>query len=378
MTARDPFAAKAAPPGIAPGATSPGRTARDTFDTLSPEFAVRINGEPWPNEARADMVELSVFDDVDAPGMLTITLAGWDALSMQPKWIDHPLFSLGAAIAIEFGYQDRRLTLLSGDITGLEPTFAQSRPPMVTVRGHDRRHRLTRSRRTRSFTNCKDSDIVSRIAGEVQLKPQVEDSGVQLPYVLQHNQTDLEFLIARARRIDFELAVQGDCLLFRRRAAGGTAELTLYREVELLEFRARLSTLGQVPALEVRGWDPARKDVIVGRASDAQAMGDDATTGPAATKQAFSPADAARVNAPVQSQDEADAMAKQGFAGMALDYVRADGVCIGEPRLHAGMVIAIEGIGKRFSGRWYVTSVEHAFTPRKGFRTSFSARRNAS
>jgi len=353
-------------------------TARDPFDTLSPEFTVSVGGKPLPNEAKADLIAVSVLDDVDAPGMFAITLAGWDTRTMQPKWIDDPLFDLGKPVEIALGYRDRTQTLLSGDITGLEPDFVPSRPPALTVRGYDGRHRLTRSRRTRSFTNCKDSDIVSRIAGEAQLNPKVDDSGVQLPYVLQHNQTDLEFLMSRAHRIDFELAVQGTDLLFRKRAFGDTPALTLHREVELLEFRARLSTLGQVPALEVRGWDPAQKKEIVGRATGGpQTMGG-GTLGPAATKQAFSPPDAARVDAPVQSQDEADAMARQGFAGMALGYVRADGVCIGEPRLRAGMVVAIEGIGTRFSGNWYVTSVEHAFTPRQGFRTSFSARRNAS
>jgi phage protein D len=172
--------------------------------------------------------------------------------------------------------------------------------------------------------------------------------------------------------------VQGSDLHFRRRAFDGEPALTLYREVELLEFHARLSTLGQVPALEVRGWDPAQKTEIVARADGGPRTMGGGTLGPEATKQAFSPPDAARVDAPVQSQDEADAMARQGFAGMALGYVQAEGTCIGEPRLRAGMVVAIEGIGKRFSGRWYVTAVEHAYTPKKGFRTSFAARRNAS
>lgn len=353
-------------------------TARDPFDTLAPEFAVSVDGRPLPDDARADLIAVSVLDDVDAPGMFAVTLAGWDTASMQPKWIDDPLFDLGRPLEIALGYRDRTQTLLSGEITGLEPDFVPARPPALTVRGYDRRHRLMRSRRTRTFTHCKDSDIARRIAGEANLNPRVDDSGVQLPYVLQHNQTDLEFLAGRAQRIDFELTVQGTDLLFRRRAFDREPALTLYREVELLEFHARLSTLGQVPALEVRGWDPAQKKEIVARAAGGpQAMGG-GTLGPVATRRAFDPPDAARVAVPVQSQEEADAMARQGFAGMALDYLRGDGVCIGEPRLRAGMVVAIEGIGRRFSGRWYVTAVEHAYTPRRGFRTSFRVRRNAS
>lgn len=355
-------------------------TARDPFDTLAPEFTVRVNGSPLPNAAAADLIHISVLDDVDAPSMFAVTIAAWDTTQMKPKWIDDALFREGNSLEIAFGYRDTTSTLLSGEITGLEPDFPESRPPTLTVRGYDRRHRLIRSRKTRSFTNSKDSDIASQVASDAGLKPRVEDSGVMLPYVLQHNQTDLEFLAMRARRINFEVVVGDRDLLFRPRKIAGAAELTLHREVELLEFHPRLSTIGQVPQLEVRGWDPAQKKEIVGKAGagDEPQLMAGSSAGPSATKRAFDTTASARVTSPVQSQDEADAMAKSGFAEMALGYIRADGVCIGEPRLRAGTVVKIEGIGERFSGPYYVTSVEHSFGPKKGYRTRFSARRNAS
>jgi uncharacterized protein len=353
-------------------------TARDAFDTLAPEFTVSVNGQPLPNAAAADLIGVLVLDDVDAPGMFTITITAWDTTQMKPKWIDDALFRPGNPVEIAFGYGDRATPLFSGEITGLEPAFAQSRPPTLVVRGHDRRHRLLRARRTKSFTQCKDSDIASQIASGAGLRPQVQDSGVMLPHVLQHNQTDLEFLAARAHRIGFEVSVRDQDLIFRPRAFDGAETLTLHPEVELLEFHPRLSTMGQVPQLEVRGWDPAQKKEIVGRASagDEGRLMSGSDTGPSETRRAFDPGVSARVMAPVQSQDEADAMARRGMAEMALDYIRADAVCIGEPRLRAGTVVKIDGIGERFGGTYYLTCVEHSFSPRRGFRTSFSARRN--
>ncbi len=352
---------------------------RDPLNTLTPEFAIRINGSPLPAAAVADLSQLSVLDDVDAPGMFTLTLAAWDTAQMKPKWIDDPLFREGGVTEIALGYRDQTTPLLSGEITGLEPDFPEGRAPTVTVRGHDRRHRLMRAKTTRAFTHMKDSDIAAQVASGAGLHPVTTDSGPTLPYVLQHAQTDLEFLATRARRIGFEVAVRDRDLLFRPRAQGGEAELTLHRMVELLAFRPRLSTLGQVTACEVRGWDPAQKQPIVGhagRGDEARLLGDTAS-GPAALEKAFGAAASARVDMPVQSQAEADAMARRGFAEMALGHVRAEGVCIGEPRLHAGMLVRIDGVGERFGGSYYVTAVEHVFAPKKGFRTSFQARRNA-
>jgi phage protein D len=354
-------------------------TARDPFDTLAPEFTVTVNGTPLPNAAVADLLKITILDDVDAPGMFAITIVAWDTTEMKPKWIDDPLFQEGNPVEIAFGYRDQTKTALSGEITGLEPEFAESRPPTLTVRGYDRRHRLMRSRKTRSFANCKDSDVASQIASDAGLRPQVEDSKVTLPYVLQHNQTDLDFLTTRARRINFEVSMKDRNLLFRPRKISDSAELTLHREVELLDFRPRLTSLGQVPALEVRGWDPTKKQEIIGTAGagDEPRLMGGSRSGPSNSGKAFGTTASARVTSPVQSKDEADEMAKRGFGEMALAYIRADGRCIGEPRLRAGTVVKIEGIGTRFSGSYYVTSTEHAFGPSKGYRTQFSARRNS-
>lgn len=83
------------------------------------------------------------------------------------------------------------------------------------------------------------------------------------------------------------------------------------------------------------------------------------------------------VEMPVESQAEADQLAKRRFEEMALRHVSGDGVCIGQPKLRAGRVIEIEGLGKRFSGSYYVTSTEHRYNRNTGYRTVFSARRNA-
>lgn len=354
-------------------------SARDEFDTLAPEFKFRINGSPLPNEAMADMIAVTVLDDVDAMSMFTMTLTGWDGVEMKPKWIDDNLFREGNPVEIEMGYRDQTQVIFSGEITGLEPEFMEAKPPRLTVRGYDRRHRLMRQRKTRSFTNVRDSDIASQLAGGAGLTPEVEDSKVMLPYVLQHNQTDLEFLLSRAARIHFEVTVNGGKLIFRKRKIKDSEVLTLRREIELLEFRPRMTTLNQVQEFIVRGWNPKEKKEIVARAAagdEPKVMGGTAS-GPANVGRVFGQTGSTSVAMPVQSQEDADQIAKQRFSEMALAHVRGDGVCIGDPRIRAGTVVKIEGLGKRFSGPYYLTWAEHRYSPGKGYRTAFGAKRNA-
>ncbi len=348
------------------------------FDTLTPEIRLCINGTELPPEAKADIISVSILEDVNATGMFTFRLKCWDGVEMRVQWIDDDLFNEGNSVDIEMGYLDNMEMLLKGEITGLEPEFPKDEAATMTVRGYDRRHRLMGKRKTRTFLSMKDSDIAGRIAGDWGLRTDIEDTRVTLDYVLQNNQTDYEFLLARARRIGFEMVVSDRELQFRACQNEGSAAVTLRREIELLDFSARLTAVGQVEEVFVLGWDPSEKQKVEARSGvgDEPDMGGSAS-GPSKVRQAFGNTGGTTVDRPVLSQAEADQLAGGSFSEMALHYVEGRGVCIGNPKLRAGTLVEIEGLGQRFSGTYYLTTTEHAFRPGSGYRTTFTVRRNA-
>ncbi len=348
-------------------------------ESLAPQFGIRINGSDLPFKAMTDVISVTVHQDVAAPGMFALRLITWDITAIKITWADDELFAVGNEVEIQMGYVDDLHILMVGEITGLEPEFFASEVPLLTVRGYDRRHRLLRGRKTRSFTQVKDSDLASQIAVRAGLSAQATDTGVTLDYVLQHNQTDLEFLQDRAQRIGYEVVVEDKTLQFRPRQHAGSEVLTLNREGDLIEFYPRLTTLNQVDAVAVRSWNPRDKQAIVGQAAsgdESTRMGG-STVGPAAAAAAFGSTESASVDRPVFSQAEADQMARGRFDELALAYITGEGSCIGRTDLRAGTLIGIEGLGRRFSGSYYVTSTTHTYTPQRGYRTGFTVRRNA-
>jgi phage protein D len=352
---------------------------QERYETLAPAFKVRVNGAALPQEAVADVMSIVVLDDVDAASMGTLRIKAWSGVQMKPKWIDDALFTEGNPIEIELGYRDSTQLLFSGEIVGLEPDFPEGAPPTLTVRAYDRRHRLMRERHTRSFLDSTDSDIASRIADDAGMGVRSDDSEVVHPYVLQHNQTDWQFLAARAASIGWELRMEDGDLALRARPVGAKPALTLHRDEDLLSFRPRLSTMGQTGARELRAWSAKDKQAVVANASvgDEGPLLQGSTSGGAAARHAFHHVGSSVVNRPVQSQPEADQLARQAFRELALHYVRADGLCIGEPELRAGIVVSLVGLGERFGGSYYVSSAEHRFDVASGYRTRFEARRNA-
>ncbi|MGH8571150.1 MAG: phage late control D family protein [Gammaproteobacteria bacterium] len=340
---------------------------------------IRVNGARLPLDARTDIESVTVLDDLSALSMFTLVLYNWDQEQLRVSWSDSSLFAIGAEVQIALGFVNDLHRVMTGEITSLEPAFTSDQPPMLTVRGYDYRHRLARGRKTRTFSHMKDSAIVSQVARGAGLRAQVKDTGTSLDYVVQHNQTDLEFLQKRAQLIGYELYVREKVLYFQPPQHAGRASVTLQVGRDLTEFTPRLRSLDQVGEMTVRGWDAMQKEVIVGSAATGQestTMGGRAS-GPRRTSRAFGKAGATSVDVPVQTKARADQMARGRFDDMALTYIQGEAECAGHPRLHAGTVVDIQGAGETFSGAYYLTSVTHTVAPSVGYRTYLDVRRNA-
>jgi phage protein D len=344
-------------------------------------FEVVINGAPLPRPAAAHVVSLIIDEDLGLPSMFALELVGSEDQNEEIPWVDDAdLFSIGNVVELKLGYGDLTETVMVGEITGLEPEFGASRLPTLVVRGFDRLHRLQRGRKTRTFTQQKDSDLASQVANEAGLIPDVDDSSVTHEYVVQANQTDLDFLRSRAARINYEIAVDDKTLLFKKARNSAGALFTLKFGNGLLQFHPRLTSAGLSNEVSVRGWSVKNKDKLVGQSHTGEEVSTMAgqETGPANARNAFGSAVQTLSAWPVNSQAEADQIAKARLNELALSYIVGDGSCWGRTDVRSGSVIDIQGVGKRFSGSYYLTGVSHRYSSRRGYLTNFAVRRNAS
>jgi phage protein D len=348
---------------------------------LASTIAVGDSGSSLPTKAKTDLVAIVVSEDLDAPSMFTMEFNNWDGADVNPPWSDDTkTFIPGQKVAISLGYVDEETAVLQGEITSIEPIFRPT-PSTMVVRGYDLRHRLLRGRKTLSFTNVTDDAIAVEIAKNASINQvKAQKTSVTHEYVLQHNQTDFDFLQERARRIGFELFMIGTTLQFRPRPINAKEAVTLKLGRDLLEFTPRLTTMSQVSEVTVQGWDVKKKEAIVSTAAlgkETAAMG--STIGAKTANGAFGKSTQVYVNQPISTQAEADQIAAGKFNEMALSYIKGEGICYGRPDLKAGTVVKIEGVGDKFSGLYYITATKHIW--QKGsntYRTRFSYRRNAS
>jgi phage protein D len=259
--------------------------------------------------------------------------------------------------------------LFEGEIVAIEPVFERGSSSSVVVRGYDALHRLSRTRRTRTWPATSDGELVAAMAKRAGLDAVIAGPGFRSAYVLQRNASDLEFLRERAARIGYGLSIDEGALHFA--PIPSEPDVRLSFGGSLHSFEPRIGTAARVSRVEVRGWDPTRKEPVVGEAGASDAppeatalldRADPSTEAPSLSEGLlFSPEEAALVAA----------------AELAAAAAGGSAVAAGDPRIRAGRVVELAGLGEGFSGRYLVTKATHTISP-DGYTTTFEVRRLAS
>lgn len=347
---------------------------------IAPNRTVKIEGKELLEDISGDIISVSFEDHASDVDMATLVVNNKDS-----KWVDSDMFDKGKSIEIYMGYGHATKRMFKGRIVRPELSFPEDGVPTLTVRGYDLSYQMRRSEEKTNTTwqSITDSQLAQKIASKYGFKTSqmvIDETKDIIPYIAQGNLTDWEFLKERAERIGFELYVELDEFHFHKpkdyvKKIPGTFE---YRR-NLRSFEPRLTTAEQVSKVVVKGWDEKKKSPIV-----AIATSETTTERPVLGKQSGSDFVKEDFGEGVKilhdrmptSQKEAEEIAKAYFKHKEYGLIEAHGACIGEPELKAKSLITIDGVGKKFSGTYYVTRVMHTLDD-SGYLSEFECKRNA-
>jgi len=356
-----------------------------------PAFQIEVNGSSLQADISKNIERVQVVSMPDALDTFSFTLV--NALPKM-RWThsdDAQLFFPGSSVKISMGYVDDMHEMMEGEITKLSPSFPASGTPTIEIEGHSLMHRLRGENKTRTFQDTTPSQIAMKIGQEAGLEVQADDVNLQQEYVIQPNQSDLEFLKSLAKSVHCEVLVQKKSLIFRKAKEADSESFTLiwYGPQEsfapapdtmpLKSFTPQMNCLAPATDVHYRAYDMKQKKAFVCKASDANQsslMGGTQSAGQLA-KNAFQRArTVVQVTTPFDTQDEGDHHAKSTYNAKAMELVGGNAETIGIPKLWSGQVVELKGLGPIFSGRYYVHEATHVID-NNGYHTSFSVKRNA-
>ncbi len=339
--------------------------------TLISQFYLKLSGDDAPAELMRALMGITVENSLHMPDVATLNLH-----DPQLQWIDDARLAAGKTIqvlAASSAVNSQPEVVFDGEIVELEPEFRASTHHLF-VRAFDRLHRLSRGRQVRTFQNVTDADVVQRLAREVGLQPEVEQTRQVHKYLIQYNQTNFEFLRQRAAALGYLLYAEGTKLCFKPPAQDVRA-IELQWGATLSEFRPRLTTIAQLHSVTARGWDPqARQEIVsqVTRADGKRDIGITQTGGQMVQDAFHLEANYLVANHPVRTSGEAEQLAQAVADRQAERLIEAEGTCGGNPAIVAGASVKIDAVGNQFSGTYFVTATTHLYGTQQGYVTHFN------
>jgi phage protein D/phage baseplate assembly protein gpV len=338
---------------------------------FTPTFTVRIGGAELTEREANAVHEIKITDWLRLPDVCTVAV-GYQADETRGfADLDGSAFKVGAELEVKLGSTEETTTqtLFKGEIVTVEPTFQAGHVAMV-VRAYDRSHRMMRSRKQRTFLNQTISDIVKKVAGDSGIRVSGASSGAPLDFVLQHNETDWDFVWRLAKRIGFEFICDDKTAEFKKPNPNAESVSLTYPD-DLYEFRPRLTAVQQVEKVIVRGFDlKAKKSVTRTKTTPEQVTS--AGIQRSEMVKAFPGASLEIAGQSFNKSEEADSMAQAALDQLANAYLAAEGACFGDPRIKAGVKLEVKGIGSKYSGTYRVAKAVHSISGGGGYTTSFS------
>jgi len=267
--------------------------------------------------------------------------------------------------------------LFKGKIGALEADFPEGKTPEITVLAEDALQNLRMKRRTRVFSDMSDADIFQKIANEYGLTPSVSASGATHKQLAQVNQSDLAFMRERARTVDAEIWIKDKELNVKTRSNRGQDKISLKYQGNLREFKVIADLANQRTSVTASGWDTSAKTEIKKEATDSilsSELGSDAS-GVQILKEKFGDRKETLAHGVPLNSQEAQSIAESHLKRLARQFVVGRGVTEPNAKLRVGAFVELDGLGKLFNGKYYVSEIAHIFDNAKGLRTEFRAER---
>ncbi|MEZ4368339.1 MAG: contractile injection system protein, VgrG/Pvc8 family [Kofleriaceae bacterium] len=321
--------------------------------TGSVNWDLKIAGKELPD---GDIVQFVVEKDLNQPDMAIVVLRNDE--HTYTAACNH-----GDPFELKLNKDGK--VLFKGEVAGLEPQYKAGGESRLIVRAFGWLHKALAGRVSKTFQDKSDKQIIGEVLGK---SPTWKGPEITHKHVYQHNQSNLEFARLRAARLGCYLWQEGDALMVKRPELDKDSgiEFKIFArepgEYRLKSFTPRMSTSAITKAVEVRGWNPETKELIVGKATaKSSPLG---SSGAAAAAKGNAATETFTVDHPIWSKEEATAIAEARLQELSLAYITGEAEAIGNAAYQPSIVVKIvvkEAGPDKFNGKYLVTGVTHKY-----------------
>lgn len=345
------------------------------MSTYAPTYYVRVDNQSLPEELAQRILSVEIDEEDGKLPKVTVSLQNQDL-----ALIDDDRLTTGKRFSVRWGYLG---SLNWGEVSGSVKKVKGFLTRDVVAYGEALA--MASQTETRVWSNVRYSDIAREIAARWGLTPIVAETSAVHEQVAQSNESDFKFLQRLAQKVGYTVESDGEILRFGPKDFGAAPVLALVyrgRDGSILTFDPVEEEVGEPGEVRVVAMDPQEKRVIVAQAdnesTEREAAGPVYFSAETGAEVAVSPVDPEvkrQIASVVATVEEAKEQADAEFRKAEESIIKAKAKVIGDPRLRAGKIITIRGVGRRYSGNWRIKKAVHRLGA--GYLVELELERNA-
>lgn len=315
-------------------------------------FTVKTNGTALPGTFR--VVAIDIQRELDRVTSARLVLQDGSAAEQTFPASEAAELVPGAEIEIDGGYDRTETRLFKGVVTRQRIEVGRRGDTFLHVEAKDPVFRATLARRSRTFTELSDADVIAQVLAVEGVTVEIE-SGETAPQLVQHQVTDWDFALQRAGALGLLCDCDGGQLRFFTPDLGQAAVATFAFGRDIHRLDLELDAESQFAAVEAGAWSAADQELLLGEAEEAASSADAGTPDLAAVGGAT---DAPR-HAGARGQAALDGWAAARLVRSRLAAVRGVVEVQGSELPLPGTLVELQGLGARFTGKAFVSGVRH-------------------
>lgn len=269
-------------------------------------------------------------------------------------------FKPGSAITIKAGYgASQKEAIFEGIVVKHGIKISGDNYSRLVIECRDKAVAMTVGRKNANYVDSKDSDIITKLIGQSSgLTSDVSATTAQYKELVQYYCSDWDFMLSRAEINGLLVIVEDAKVSVKAPDTSTTPQLKVTYGQDLIEFHANIDARTQFSKVQGVSWDmKTQKAVEQEAAPKTLNTQGDLTSSTLATVIGLS---SFRLQTPAQLESTALKSwvdGQQVKAGLARIQGRMS--FPGSAKAKVGELIELEGVGNRFKGKVFVSSVHH-------------------
>ncbi|MCB0428632.1 MAG: type VI secretion system tip protein VgrG [Flavobacteriales bacterium] len=321
-----------------------------------PTFKVLVDGEDIGGQY--GLISIMVSKAVNKIPKARIMLADGSVALEDFENSSGDVFVPGKEVEVKGGYHNIEDTIFKGVIIKHGIKTLENKTPLLVIDLRDNAVKMTVGRKNKYFEEVKDSDIIEELAGAYGLQTDVESTSVTHKEMVQYYVTDWDFVVSRAEVNGLLVFADDGQLAVKAPDLSQEPIVNLGYGHNIMEFEAAMDARDQLAASTSKSWDYSKQEMIEEEGEDPglDEQGDFTTS---------DLSDVLGVETLLQQHTgkvedtELKAWADAKLLKSRLAKVKGRVKIVGFSDVKPGHVINLEGLGGRFNGPAFVSSVVH-------------------